>query len=99
MGVRARSRLTDNPADAAQTSILVNRLGRARLTDFILAGIDPGACSTYGVTEMGNGTTRWTAPELLDEPGPPTKKADVFSFAMVMIEVGYSTRCAVLPVN
>jgi len=32
-------------------------------------------------------STRWTAPEVLDEKGPPTKEADIFSFGMVMYEV------------
>jgi len=34
-------------------------------------------------------TARWTAPEVLDEK-PYSKEADVFSFAMVMIEVRHS---------
>ena len=32
-------------------------------------------------------TARWTAPEILTEEGTYSKEADVFSFAMVMIEV------------
>jgi len=34
-------------------------------------------------------TARWTAPEILNEEGTFSKEADVFSFAMVMIEVHY----------
>jgi hypothetical protein len=30
---------------------------------------------------------RWTAPEILNNQGTYSKEADVFSFAMVMIEV------------
>lgn len=32
-------------------------------------------------------TARWTAPEILDGGGTVSKEADVFAFAMVMIEV------------
>jgi hypothetical protein len=32
-------------------------------------------------------TARWTAPEILGEEGGVSKEADVFAFAMVMIEV------------
>ena len=78
---------TDTPTDITQANILVDRLGRARIVDFTLAAVSQDKCSTCGVTEMGDHGTRWTAPEILEETGPLTKKADVFSFAMVMIEV------------
>ena len=29
---------------------------------------------------------RWTAPEILNEEGTHSKEADIFSFAMVMVE-------------
>ena len=32
-------------------------------------------------------TVRWTAPEILNEQGTYSEEADIFSFAMVMIEV------------
>ena len=32
-------------------------------------------------------TARWTAPEILNEQGTYSKEADIFSFALVMIEV------------
>jgi len=41
----------------------------------------PGALDDQGYT------AQWTAPEILNEQGTYSKKADVFSFAMVMIEV------------
>ena len=31
----------------------------------------------------------WTAPEILNEQGTYSKEADIFSFAMVMVEVRY----------
>ena len=62
-----------------QPNILVDTAGRARITGFGLAAVtripDPG----YG--------TQWIAPEILDNPGAYSKEGDVFSFAMVTIEV------------
>ena len=78
-------RLTDDLADAAQPNILVDRLGRARIMDFALTTVDRDQGPAGDVTEMRNIPTRWTAPEV--ENGPFTKKSDVFSFAMVMVEV------------
>lgn len=57
--------------------------GRARITDFgLTVPYDPDQISD----EKGH-TARWTAPEILNEEGSHSKEADVFSFAMVMIEV------------
>ena len=36
-------------------------------------------------------TARWTAPEILNEGEPYSREADVFSFAMVMIEVRHES--------
>ena len=76
-------------------NILVDHLGRARITDFALAAVSQDKCSTCGVMKMHKNNTRWTAPEILEETGPLTKKADVFSFAMVMIEVSRGVWCIV----
>jgi len=67
-------------------NVFVDRLGRARITDFSLAAINRSQCSTCGVTWIYNDTP-WTAPEVLDGTRPLTKEADVFSFAMVVVEV------------
>ena len=48
---------------------------------------------------MRKHNSRWAAPELLDGKGPLTKKADVFSFAMVMVEVSLSAWCTATPAN
>ena len=56
--------------------------GRARITDFGLAQ------DSRGEVSMTDGhSARWTAPEVLIEKGTPSTEADVFSFAMVMVEV------------
>ncbi|KAF9646901.1 kinase-like protein [Thelephora ganbajun] len=55
--------------------------GHARITDFGLAQDTTGVVSISGAH-----SSRWTAPEVLNG-GTPSTKADVFSFAMVMVEV------------
>jgi len=67
-------------------NILVDQFRRARITDFSLATVDYSQCSTCGAAEV-HSDTRWTAPEVLERTQPFTKEADVFSFAMVVVEV------------
>jgi len=69
-----------------QPNILVDAAGHARITDFCLATVTTGIGSELNTLCQHDHTTRWTAPEVLNE-GPDSKKADVFSFAMVMVEV------------
>jgi serine/threonine protein kinase len=64
---------------------MVDASGRACLTDFGLAQNHGAAGESY---IMAGGTARWTAPEILKEKGSSSKGADVFSFAMVIVEVG-----------
>ena len=68
-----------------QSNILVEATGRARITDFGLVTVakSPGFMQS---THQGH-AIRWTAPEILNGRGPYSKEADVFSFAMVTIEV------------
>ena len=62
--------------------------GRARITDFGLATVTQNLDSMRISEDEDEGhTARWTAPEILHEEGTYSKEADVFSFAMVMIEV------------
>jgi serine/threonine protein kinase len=56
--------------------------GSARITDFGLAQDIVGEVSMAEAQ-----SARWTAPEVLAEKGKPSKEADVFSLAMVMVEV------------
>jgi serine/threonine protein kinase len=64
---------------------MVDADGSARITDFGLAEHQGAAEETDSTT---GGTARWTAPEILNGQGTLSKRADVFSFAMVMVEVG-----------
>ena len=69
--------------DALQPNILVDDSGHARITDFGLVQDTSSA-----VVSIAEGqSTRWTAPEILEETGIPSTEADVFSFGMVMVEV------------
>ena len=77
---------------ALQPNILVDVSGNARITDFSLAQ------DTLGVISMPERwSMRWTAPEILAESGAPSTEADVFSFGMVMVEVGSDDTTAVRP--
>ena len=60
--------------------------GHARITDFRLATVIDSTWSDPD--DQGHiHIARWTAPEILNEQGGYSKGADVFSFAMVTIEV------------
>ena len=61
--------------------------GHAMITECGLAVVTQSMGSIRGAPdELGN-STRWMAPEILADQGAFSKDADVFSFAMVMIEV------------
>ena len=62
--------------------------GHALITGFGLTGIAQNTDSMRRDSCLLDHITRWTAPEIL-KAGTYSKEADVFSFAMVMIEVRY----------
>ena len=70
-----------------KVNILIDKDGRARLTDFILSFITREEYTTF-ITQESNpvNTTTWAAPEIL-RGGGATKEGDVFTFAMVAVEV------------
>jgi serine/threonine protein kinase len=65
---------------------MVDGSGNALIMDFGLASVvrDP---SSVASTSDGGYTVRWGAPEILQGITVVSKKSDVFSFAMVTIEV------------
>ena len=67
-------------------NILVDDSGRVRIADFGSATIAQDLDSTENTTSARGHTLRWTAPEILNG-GVASKEGDIFSFAMVMIEV------------
>jgi len=73
----------------AKSNVLVDATIRARITDFGPATATRNLDFIRSASEGHGRAAQWTAPEILSEKGTPSKEADVFSFAMVMIEVGY----------
>lgn len=63
--------------------------GHAQITDFGLARVTQNIDSVKSADNEGH-TARWTAPEILDGRGSHSKEADIYSFAMVMIEVSHN---------
>ena len=61
--------------------------GNARITDFGLAAVTHDLDSLRSGSDEFGDVARWIAPEILDNRGAHSKEADVFSFAMVTIEV------------
>ena len=72
----------------AQPNILVDDSGNALIADFGLAMITQNPDSVLSISRQRGHTPQWTAPEILND-GMHSKEADIFSFAMVMIEVGH----------
>ena len=70
-----------------QPTVLVDTTGRARITDCGLAVVTRNLDSIRSAPDEHGDSTRWTAPEILANRGIFSKEADVFSFAMVLIEV------------
>ena len=70
---------------SGQSDILVDDAGCPRIADYGLALIAPGSVRIS--QDEHYRTERWTAPEILTGEGMYSKEADVFSFAMIMVEV------------
>ena len=70
-----------------QPNILVDATGHAMITDCGLAMVTQNLGSIRDAPDEYGHSARWIAPEILDNRGTFSKEADVFSFAMVVIEV------------
>jgi len=87
-GVRSCSRFHFTTVfTPSQQNILVDSSGRVRIADFGLAKVAQNLDSVLSASHQNGHTPRWTAPEILKEEVTCSKEADIFSFAMVMIEV------------
>ena len=78
---------------------MVDGSGNIRITDFGLATIARDPTSLVSTSENQGHTLRWTAPEVLGSGQGVTKKSDVFSFGMVMIEVSSNQSSTPLTAN
>ena len=67
---------------------MVDKSGNARLVDFGLAAIARNPHSLRSTLDEGHATGRWCAPEILRGEQRTSKESDIFSFGMVIIEVG-----------
>ncbi|GMH49565.1 hypothetical protein TL16_g00552 [Triparma laevis f. inornata] len=73
-------------------NILITKDLRGKVTDFGLSKSEL-TLNTMTMTSMATtaggfkGTPQWSAPEVLEEEGDFTEKADVYSFAVIMYEV------------
>jgi len=74
---------------SVQLSIFVDAAGHARITDFGCSAVTQGPDSTQSISHGPGHAVQWAAPEIAGVDGIYSKEADVFSFAMVMIEVRY----------
>ena len=70
-----------------KSNILVDAAGHARVADFGLATVTQDLDSIRNGLDEHEQWARWVAPEILDVRDTYSKEADVFSFAMVTIEV------------
>lgn len=61
--------------------------GSAKVTDFGLAIVTQNLDSTRSTLDELGHNARWIAPEILNGRGTYSKEGDIFSFAMVTIEV------------
>ncbi|KAF9645728.1 kinase-like protein [Thelephora ganbajun] len=71
--------------DLKGSNVLVDDSGHARIADFALTIVIKGGDFSEDDSVHGH-TPRWTAPEVIEE-GAKSKESDIFSFAMVMVEV------------
>jgi serine/threonine protein kinase len=66
---------------------MVDESGKARITDFGLAAIARNPHSQRSTLDEDGHTARWCVPEVLKSE-PVSKESDVFSFGMIIVEVG-----------
>ena len=76
-----------NVLTRVQQNILLDDTGNAQIVDYGLTPITQSPDPTRSSSRDQGYAVRWTAPEILAGTGTYSKEADMFSFAMVMIEV------------
>ncbi|KAG8754429.1 hypothetical protein FRC11_006662 [Ceratobasidium sp. 423] len=74
--------------DLKTPNILVSLDGTPKLTDFDHSVISDSSLQFSATTRVSRGTTRWMAPELMDEgPQEKTKSTDVYALGMTFLEI------------
>ncbi|KAF5362567.1 hypothetical protein D9756_002378 [Leucocoprinus leucothites] len=76
--------------DLKGMNVLVNKSGRACITDFGLSSIrtDKTLGFTATTVNLGGRTDRWASPELFEEDGAlPTRASDIWAFGCVCYEI------------
>jgi len=97
-GVRNRFRPHfDVVLTPCQSNIIVDVTGRAKVTDFGLSVVTQTLDSSRSTLDELGHNARWVAPEILGGRGSYSKEGDIFSFAMVTIEVRYSNLPGLTP--
>lgn len=71
---------------SGQSNVLVDATGQARIMGFCLEMATKGVNSEQSTSDKQILGGQWSAPEIFNE-GKCSKEADIFSLAMVMIEV------------
>lgn len=73
----------------AKRNILVDDSGRVRIADFGFSVVTQDLDSAENTASTHGFTLRWAAPEIING-GVASREGDIFSFAMVMVEVRHN---------
>ena len=71
--------------------------GHARISDFGGSTVTEGPGLAGSASDNPDHAVQWAAPEIAGGDGKYSKEADVFSFAMVMVEVRYKWIVSIRP--
>src|SRR4051812_24874187 len=82
--------ICETNVNTSQVNILIDDIGKACIADFGLSKVKYDALS-QSITTKGSpkGTLRFMAPEMMN--GKTMKEGDVYSFGMVIYQVGLSS--------
>ena len=73
--------------DVKPPNVLLDRAGRAKLTDFGIARLSQSAAAFRTGASAASGTPRYVAPEQLTDPDHEAPAADAYSFAVMAYEL------------
>ncbi|KAG9113177.1 hypothetical protein FRC07_007814 [Ceratobasidium sp. 392] len=73
--------------DLKAHNVLIGHDGVVKLTDFGLSVLDESMISFSETKNPGGGSTRWMAPELIQESTGRSVEADIYALGMTFIEI------------